>query len=198
MNLTGIFLRDLAEIDFTSFKGDDLRGKKDALTPSALSTVGLRRATEGHSVKVHNITGLDIDIGVEDWALPAKPEFGVHFDTVGPGIIKNSSWASLDALFHDFEFQNNLDRLVERASKLSLKLAPSAVGCVGEREVVTGLPITSSSGRSVSLHILKPIMHPMSTHQRRSPSKRRPYSGRSSPETVLSEATGSRVCTIPR
>ncbi len=193
LNLTGIFLRDLTEVDFASWKKEDKRGKKDALTPSALSTVGLRRATESHSVKIHNVTGLDIDISVADMSFLSKPEFGVHFDAFGPGIIKHSCWASLDSMFHDFEFQNNLDHLAERSSKLSLKLPASAVAVVGEREVVTDLPMTSPSGRSISLHILKPVLPPASMHQRISSTKQRRLaeqeSGRSSPETVLTEVT---------
>lgn len=191
INLTGIFLRDIAELDFDSFKKDKPRGKLNALTPSALSTVGLRRATESHSVKISNLTGLDIDVAIADSAIPSTPGFGVHFDSVGPGLIKHNCCVSLDSVFDGVDFQSNLDRLAETSSKLTLKLPPSSVALVGAREVVTDLPVTSPSGRSVSLHVLKPVVSPGSTHPRSSPTKQTSNPGadpgRSSPETVFTE-----------
>lgn len=149
-NLTGIFLRDLTELDFDLLKRNGTLEKPDALTPSALSTVGLRRATESHSVMIHNYTGMDVDIRLDDSTRPSAPECSVHFDSVGPGIIRNSCCASIDSVFENLNLQKNLDNLAKTTATLSLRLSESATAQVGSREVVSDLPIASSAGKSVS------------------------------------------------
>jgi hypothetical protein len=186
VNMTGILVREMAELDFDSLQKDKTKGGLNALTPSALSTVGLRRATESHSVKISNFTGLDIDVAIVGSSIPSTPEFGVHFDALGPGLVPHNSCVALDSVFDGVDFHNNLDHLAETSSKLTLKLPSSAVAVIGEREVVTDLPVASPSGRSVSLHILKPVVHPGSAKR---PNSREDDSGRSSPETVQTEMT---------
>ena len=188
MNLTGIFLRDFAELDFDLLGGPENREKAQALTPSALSTVGLRRATESHSVIIHNLSGLDIDINLSSSSFADQPEFGVRYDCVGPGLIQNSSCVSIDpSLFDSGDFQNNLE-LHEMTTKLRLRLSSSSTEIVGERESVSNLPISSTHGVSSTLHILRPVVQ-LGFQQMHGQD-----SGRFSPETVLTEATRSVDC----
>jgi hypothetical protein len=197
LNLTGIFLRDLSELDFDIVKGrrgnstENDVAQKNVLTPSALSTVGLRRATESHSVSIHNHTGLDININLSGASLPGNPEYNVRFDSVGPGIVQSGQSVSLDSIFDSVDFQKNLDVVAEATSKLCLSLTPSAADIVGDRELVSDLPITSSSGHSVRLYILRPAMMYDGGYHGHSPWSNGGQGGRTSPETVLTE--GSRA-----
>jgi len=183
LNLTGIFLRDLVELDFGSMKKEN-RKKSDRLTPSALSTVGLRRATESHTVKIVNLTGLDIDLSTDDMAQQSNPEARVRFESIGPGIIKSGTYASINSALADIEVQNNLDRLVEGMTKLTLTLPSSATASVGEREGVPNLPIATSSAKASSLHLLKPVFPQSGAQKGRNSSSK---SGSQSSETVGSE-----------
>ena len=185
LNLTGIFLRDFAELDFDLMGGRENREKSQALAPSALSTVGLRRATESHSVTIHNFTGLDIEINLSGSSLPDPPEYSVRFDSVGPGLIKNSCCASLDSsVFEAADPQNNIDAVAETTSKLSLRLPVSTAEVVGERQTVTELPIASSLGRKATVHVLRPVVsfENTSNHSTRGQQAR-------DDETVLTEGT---------
>ena len=100
-NLTGLFLRDFSQLDFRLKKGSI--GRPDALTPSALSTVGLRRATEAPAVVIHNYTGMDIDISLSGVLPPEVVGNGVRFHSIGPGIINDKNFASLDSLLDDLD-----------------------------------------------------------------------------------------------
>lgn len=157
LNLTGILLRDFAELDFNSLPRKKDRGKaRNVLTPSALSTVGLRRATESHSVIIHNFCGLDIDINPVGAAKTSQPKSSVKFDSFGPGTIKNSCFVSIDSIFDVSDFDNNIEEIAA-STKLSLKLASSSLEVAGERETITDLPIVSLLGTSASVYILKPV-----------------------------------------
>ena len=142
LNLTGIFLRDFSELDFDLLGGKENREKSKALTPSALSTVGLRKATESHSVMIYNFTGLDIEVDLADSMPSSQPESSVRFDSVGPGLIKNTCCVSLDASCFAKE-AGSLD-LAELKSRLCLRLSKSAAETVGERETVLDLPILTN------------------------------------------------------
>lgn len=191
LNLTGIFLRDFAELDFGSISKEKEQ-KSDALTPSALSTVGLRRATESHSVKVVNLTGLDIDLSSDDPLLSANPEGAVRFASIGPGIVKSGTCAVIDSSLVCHDPQNNQDSAAENMATLTLKLTKEATTTVGEREVVAYLPIASASGRSMTLHVLKPVLPETAIQGRKSSETNGKMQGRDSPETVASEVVGAR------
>jgi hypothetical protein len=184
LNLTGIFLRDFSELDFSSIRNQQAKESAYALTPSALSTVGLRRATESHIVEVFNCTGIDLEIEVEGSSVPAKTA-GVRFDSYGPGLIPDKGKAFFDSLFDNIDLQQNIERIANQTPKFALRIPSEAAEIVGERESIKGLPVTSSAGESVStIHLLKPdsLLHVTSSHHERScltPSRRnRPKSDR--------------------
>jgi hypothetical protein len=189
LNLTGLFLRDFSQLDFGFTKAKENKERPHVLTPSALSTVGLRRATEAHSVVIHNFTGMDIDISLSGSLPPEIVDNGVRFHSIGPGVIKNQRYASLDSLLDDLDCPNNFDAIAEE-TKLSLKLPPSSTELVGEREPIDNLPIASNPGTGSFLYVLKPNNHDESFYSRRLPSHPQVYeSGRTSPETIMTEAT---------
>ena len=151
LNLTGIFLRDFSELDIDSLKKPKTKETSYALTPSALSTVGLRSATESHLVEVHNLTGLDIDIDVEESGESPIKRAGVEFDAFGSGLIKDKCCATFDSLFRNSDQRQNLE-----TSKLCLRIPSSSASIIGERDPVMALPITSASRESTTIHILRP------------------------------------------
>jgi hypothetical protein len=180
LNLTGILLRDIAELDFRSLREEESKDTPHALTPSALSTVGLRRATESHTVIIHNFSGLDVEINPTGSLRKSRgPGRSVRFDSVGPGLIKDSCCASIDSIFDIAGFQSDLEETAA-AIRLSLQLTPSSIDIVGEREILAGLPISSSFGDSLFVHTLKPVV--------RDSLKGASGSGRSGVETVTDYA----------
>ncbi|KAL3923336.1 MAG: hypothetical protein SGILL_001715, partial [Bacillariaceae sp.] len=166
LNLTGIFLRDFSELDLGSFR--EQKGSPYALTPSVLSTVGLRRATESHVVKIRNRTGMDIEVDVEMRPTRRK-KGGVRFDSIGPGIIKDGCFAAFDNLFDDVELQQHIDEMANHAPKLCLRIPSSSAEEVGEREPIKGLPVIRQAGTSASVHLLRPdsLLHLASSHHER-------------------------------
>ena len=163
LNLTGIFLRDFSELDIESLKKPRTKEISYALTPSALSTVGLRRATESHLVEVHNLTGLDIEIDVEKPARSIIKRAGVRSDSFDSGLIKDKCYATFDSLFHSVDQRKNLE-----TSKLCLKIPPSSASIIGERDPIMDLPVTSAAGESTAIHILQPdsLLRNYSSHER--------------------------------
>jgi hypothetical protein len=171
--LTGIFLRDFAQIKF-----DVLRDQSDTdsregavLTPSVLSTVGLRRATEALSIKVHNMLGFDVHV-VPD-SSPFAPE---------SGLVANGSFATLEPIV-DALGQNGAEDFT-----LCLRVSESAAQRIGDREPVYDLPIASTSKKWARLYLLRPIcpvdqLDPGRAHLLRL------YESRSSPGTAISEGT---------
>ena len=150
-------MRDCAELDFQSFRRKEEKNRaRHALTPSALSTVGLRRATESHVVIIKNFSGLDIDINYSGSQKEGKSISSVKFESIGPGIIKNSCSVSIDSIFDDSTFYNRPEKAAASA-KLSMKLAPSSVEIVGQREAIMDLPVLSTDNNSASIYMLKPI-----------------------------------------
>lgn len=187
MNMTGIFLRDFAELDFDILRSrkEDDRGadtSEKALTPSVLSTVGLRRATESHSVQIENQTGLDLFITPPSSLEQEQPPAGtVRFDVPEPGFIADGGTIALDSVMK-VESPRKKTRSTKTPTKLSLRLAPSSVEYVGEREPIVDLSIEIPS---VRLHAWRPAAPP-DHHKGNS---RRGGKGRSSPETVHSDIT---------
>lgn len=183
LNLTGILLRDVA-LDIDSYRSQETTENPNVLTPSALSTVGLRRATEAHTVSIHNFTGLDIE--VHPMALPQDSRSFVRFDTVGLGLIKDSCCVSIESIVDIAHFQNSVDEAME-GMKLTLQISQSSLSSVGNRDVVSGLPISSPLDHSVSMHVLKPIDVTRDDIAQFGKSS----GGRSSPETVHTEMANS-------
>jgi SHR-binding domain of vacuolar-sorting associated protein 13 len=169
MNLTGILLKDLAEMKF-----DLLRDKKPRqsgelkdrsyLSPNALSTVGLRSATETRSIKVRNCTGCDI--------LVTRSGSRIEADQV---LVSNG------AILTVCEGQD-LDSV-----SLNLQLAPQSLHLLGEREPVSDIPVKSHSGHGV-IYLLRPV----ATFESMNPGMAnllRLIEGRASPETILTDST---------
>jgi len=151
LNLTGIFLRDFSELDFGSLQKRRTKEASYALTPTNLRLVGLRRATESHSVEVHNVTGIDIIIDLIESEGSCIKRAGVKFDSFGPGLIKDKCYVTFDSLFDNVDPRKNLE-----TSKLCLKIPASSANIIGERDAITDLPITSSAGELTTIHLLRP------------------------------------------
>jgi hypothetical protein len=103
------------------------------LTPSALSTVGLRRAIESRLVRVWNRTGVDIQISSN-----AK---NYLFDS---SIICDGASATLD-----------IGKVREGEASLALRLAPSSSGLVGDREPIYNLPVNAVKDKA-PIFVLRP------------------------------------------
>ena len=189
MNLTGIFLRDFAEMDFDilrSRKEDDrnVDTSEKALTPKVLSTVGLRRATESHAVEIENKTGLDIYITPPAPIVHEQPPTStVRFNIPEPGFVADGATVSLDSILTAESPKKG--QAVRQPTKLSLRLASSSIAAVGEREIVDDLPIESPSGQSTFIRSFNPLV---SLESQKSNSWRN-KGGKTSPETVQSDYT---------
>jgi SHR-binding domain of vacuolar-sorting associated protein 13 len=168
VNLTGVLLRDFTEMIFDigrhRQRGDTIG--VDALEPSVLSTVGLRRATEARSVTINNFTGLDLEIVPSSIAFSSTSPLSPSYSTI---ILDTTSIGG--AIDDDFT--------------LSLRLAASATAIVGERQPLFSLSVAPSSS-APRLFLFRPSM----THTVLQPGRAevlRLLNGRSSPESVLSE-----------
>ena len=162
INLTGILLRDFAEMKFDFHQGRSTAGKRhlDELSPSVLSTIGLRRATETPSIQITNITGFDVHVVPDSTAF--SPE---------SGLILNGKTLKTEYEGRDRE-----------GLTFSLRVAPSATDMIGERDSVYDLPIETISADLPKLYLLKPSRSGLAHLQLL-------IDGRSSPETVHTEAT---------
>lgn len=175
LNLAGLLVKDLAEMKFDIRRDRSAFDKKEdgILTPSVLSTVGLRRATEAPSVQIRNLTGFGVDLaptlsGVE-------PVFG---------FVANGATTTLDSLVRKpgrVAFSGVPGHVDPNGLSLALRVARSSMEEIGERVPVFEIPITSSSSHSSRLHLLRPVVS-ADTFQ---------SSGRTSPDTVLTEGTRS-------
>lgn len=161
LNLTGIFLRDFSELDFGSLQKQRTKETSYALTPSALSQVGLRRATESHLVEVRNFTGIDIIIDLDESEGLYVRRAGVKFDSFGPGLIKDRCCATFDSLIDNMDPRQNFE-----TSKLCLKIPASSASIIGERDTIIDLPVASLAGESTTIHLLRPdsLLHNSSHH----------------------------------
>ena len=183
MNLTGALLSDIVDIDFNILrrrgnKEQDGKGNAAPLTPSTVSTVGLRRATDLYSISLFNDSGLDVLIC--PMALITASSIGPKrvLDQDHPGciLVESRSGVSLDSYFGG----GVSDFLSGVGHSLALALAPSTLAQTGMRQVVLDLPMTRNKGRSVSLHQLHPLEPPNSDEL---DSIKRRFS----PETVISD-----------
>eukprot|EP00977_Amphora_coffeiformis_P005612 scaffold1181_cov152-Amphora_coffeaeformis.AAC.4 len=162
INLTGILLRNVAEMKF-DFNQDRSGGENvqlDELNPNVLSTVGLRRATESPSIKITNITGFDLHVVPDSTAF--SPE---------SGLIHNGHTMKTELI------EKNREGVT-----FSLRVAPAATEMIGERNSVYDLPVESISGDVPKLYLLKSSRPGMSHLQGL-------LDGRTSPDTVFTEGT---------
>jgi hypothetical protein len=141
------------------------------LSFSALSTVGLRRATEARTICVRNTTGFDMHVVLDSASF--FPD---------SGLVANASEVLLARISPVTEG--------EQGQSLCLRLSAGAISLVGEREPVFDLPIKSRTGRQANLHLLRPVATNSPINE-----LRRIYEGRASPETVFSDlATDVAYC----
>lgn len=163
INLTGILVRDLAEMKFDFHQDRSKSGsfQLDDISPSILSTVGLRRATEAPSIQVTNLTGFDLHVVPDSTAF--SPE---------SGLVHNGRTMNVDSV------------CATKGGGLtfSLRVAPSATEMIGERDSVYDLPVEAISGDSQKLYLLK-SSRPGLVHLQRV------LEGRASPDTVFTEGT---------
>ena len=173
MNLTGILLRDFAEMTFDILRerrprSIDDSAERSVLSPTALSTVGLRRATEARSVKIHNRTGFDVHVG------PNSAPFDFESRLVENGMVVSLGDGQ------------DVDTML-----LSLRLSDATMTAVGEREPVFNLPVKSMSDIG-TLYLLRPV----ATYESLNPGRAsllRLLEGRASPETILTDATNAEL-----
>jgi len=167
VNLTGVLLRDFSAMKFDVLRDRQGEGEESpaaVLNPSILSTIGLRRATEAPSITVHNRTGFDIHIVPDNANFPPDA-----------GLVSDGTATELDTVFTNFDDTNVL---------LSLRVADSATGMIGERRPVSSLPVFSSG--AVRLLLLTPTVPPNVLEPGQAELLRL-LDGRSSPESMLSE-----------
>ena len=144
------------------------------LTPTALSTVGLRRATEARVVKVRNRTGFDIHL------LPNLSGFDFN-----AGAIANNDVKTFDTV------AGLLDAAGEEEISFCMRLSQSTIPQVGEREPVFNLKV-SSAHNSIRTYLLRPVATFESINPGRA-SLLRLLEGRGSPETILTDMTSSEI-----
>jgi hypothetical protein len=138
-------MRDFAEIKFDILRDRkvwsnfDERADASILTPSALSTVGLRRATEARTIKVFNRCGLDIHVDTDTTV--SDPNSGL--------VSKNS----MESILFPIDYTGSR---VDNEMKLVLRLSQSARELVGDREPIYDLPVAGTSAPP-QLHLLRPL-----------------------------------------
>jgi hypothetical protein len=177
-------LKDYLKVDFSIFKTNSDTTNRATLRdvyvdPSTLTTIGLRRATEAHTVLFRNETGLDILVSPS-----SSPHFSheSNFEDVSSTIVEAGRELPLNTSFPE---DRSSGLLSGAAPKLKVRLAPSAVAQVGERESLSDLPISSVAVRSTLLHRLHPVRS-----EDGNDGETAQLSGRCSPDTVLSENSG--------
>ncbi len=135
LNVTGIFLRVFSEMQFDILRNGPSDSNRDIgyLNPSAVSTIGLRRASERRLVKIQNSTGLDLLATVES-------------SDCNNVLLLNGSLQTLRFCTDE----PNSDQIF-----LSLQIATSAVKLIGERNTIYRLPVAPGDKNS-QLYLLKP------------------------------------------
>lgn len=130
-------LRNLAEMKFDILKDHSSRNQNEhIISSSALSTVGLRRATEARTIKITNTTGLDLNV----WHDLTSADQNL-------GFVEGNAEIVLGNLEEGYT-HNQLT--------VSIRLASTSAAIVGERRPLVGLPLTSLSRNNSSLYILHP------------------------------------------
>jgi hypothetical protein len=167
MNFTGLLLREIAELryDIVRDRSKDDEKEGSVLTPSALSTVGLRRAIESRLVRISNHLGVNIQV--------TSNEAAFKLDS---SVIANGATQSLD-----------IGKVREGEATLALRVASTEL--VGDREPVYNLPVTAASDK-LPLFLLRPRGF-YDTMTRDAANLFDGYDGKrsGSPETTLTDAT---------
>lgn len=181
-------LKDYLAIDFSILKANTVTGSlalsRDVhVDASALSTIGLRRATEAHTLILKNETGLDIVVSPFHRTSSSR---GNHDGSASSTTIDAGCEIYLDPDFLGIELGRSSGRR-SAVSKLKLHLAPSTSSQVGERLPLIDLPISSSGDRCSYLHRLHPGARKDGIESAESGSQ---LSGRGSPDTVFSDNSG--------
>jgi Vacuolar-sorting-associated 13 protein C-terminal/SHR-binding domain of vacuolar-sorting associated protein 13 len=146
------------------------------IDPSTLSTIGLRRATEGHAVLLQNDTGIDFLISASE---SDQSYYDLNCDIHIDQLVEAGTQ---QALIASITSDRNSGLPSGFIPKLKLQLTPSAASQIGDREPLIDLPIFSADGQCISLHRLQPTFG-----KDRNEPLRVPVPGRCSPDTVLSE-----------
>ena len=166
LNLTGLLLRELTDLKFDFHRDrsgvDKTSGEGLQLNPVALSTLGLRRATEARSVKVRNLTGFDVHVIPDSMPFGADTGLVKHGET---GVVEAMSSTQFSSLDSDLSF--------------NLRVSSSASQNIGDREAIYDLPVKLSSKQDPKLCLLRHVQSQSSS------------GGRASPETVLTEESAS-------
>jgi hypothetical protein len=171
LNLTGKLFRDFSEMKF-DIRRDTLSAgysNGEVLSPSVLSTVGLRRASEARSVNLKNLCGFDVCV------LPTSSALNIE-----SGLVPAGSESIL----------NGLGSITKEdiAGELSLSLIvpESAFSKIGPRQPISELRVGPSVSAHKRLCILKPF--PASVDY---PGYVESNGGSKSSDSALSEASAS-------
>jgi hypothetical protein len=125
------------QFDFMQDRPADGRGDHEYLHPSALVSVGLRRASENRTVTIENSTGLDLYFKVDS-----------VFSNQDPTLVKDSSTTTLSFVAVEPDCED---------VSLTLELAGSATCLIGPRVPVNNLPISWHRKKN-RLFQLRPIV----------------------------------------
>lgn len=183
-NVTSVMLKDYIAIDFSILKtSPDLNNRTKLhdvyVDPSTLTTIGLRRATEGHTVLFRNDTGLDMLVSPFD---PTRVLCDSCPAYDGEIMVEAGRELPLET---SIPADKNFGLPSGIVQTLNVRLAPSAAAQVGERESLHNLPVASPGEKFVLLHRLQPA-----SIKDGNDSVLLQQSGRCSPDTVLSENSG--------
>lgn len=143
LNFTGQLLRDLLEMK-SEFSRDRVAGLDSGgltLNQSALSTVGLRRATEARSIMIKNDSGIDLHVHPDSTPFDANT-----------GFLRTNDSVTLHA---DLENADISDMT------FVVRCAESSKSFIGDREEVYDLPLCSKQDRP-RLCLLKARNQPLS------------------------------------
>lgn len=137
LNFTGLLLKEIAQLRFDiardrSILLDDVDKEGSFLTPSALSTVGLRRATESRSICITNSTGVDIHVASD------TSTFDFESTLIQSGVTQSLAFGVIDG-----------------EATLSLHLSPSTVDNLGNRESIHKLQV-GAAHQKTQLLLLRP------------------------------------------
>lgn len=179
LNLTGLLLRDLSELFFELRHHYEEGGKnqEEILSPAALSTVGLRRATAVRSLRLTNLCGCSISVSSS-----------LRGGASGLPSLEIASGSSSD-----------LNEVVGSGrafdARFSLKFLADEQNDFEDRQPVVGLKVDSSVPSSRLCDIL-PLHCQKDERSNLQARPQRRHDGRNSPETAFSE--GLRVHTSYR
>lgn len=131
-------LKDLAEMKFDILRDHSSTISNDQnISPSVLSTVGLRRATEARTIKIVNSTGLDFNVSHK-------------LNSEGDSLVfvRNRAEIVLGYLQEGDTLKQDL---------MSIQLASTSTAIVGERLQLANLKINSLSRSKAFLYLLQPV-----------------------------------------